>query len=207
MEKLYKCEIDLVGGYVDRRSAFFWGVIVLLFSSAAFYSFSVRQEMGKLHTTDAKIESGAIVTLVRVVDGDAVSVAQEGQGPTNVRLLGIKSFDGKIEKDITTPYAQAAMDALNRLLANRPVRVMLHTTPKDRNGRFIATLYVDDQDIALRLVKEGLVLVYTVYPFPAMSLYLEQQELARARRKGLWANTDVSGRALALMGAWRELKE
>lgn len=192
---------------MDRSSAFFWGAIVLLFACATFYSVSTRQEMKKLHRTDAKIESGGIVTLVKVIDGDAVAVAQEGQGPANVRLLGIKSFDAKIEKDITTPYAQAAMDALNRLLANRPIRVMLHTTPKDRTGRFIAALYVDDQDIALRLVKEGLVLVYTVYPFPAMSLYLEQQELARAGRRGLWANADVSERAGALMNEWRRQTE
>jgi endonuclease YncB( thermonuclease family) len=63
---------------------------------------------------------------------------------------------------------------------------------------------VEDQDVGLRLVKEGLVLVYTVYPFPAMSLYLEQQELARAQRKGLWANNDVSARALALARAWQQ---
>lgn len=192
---------------MDRSSALFWGAIVTLFSCTVFYSVAVHKEMKKTRGADAKIESGNIVNLVKVIDGDAVVVAQEGQKPTNVRLLGIKSFDAKIEKDITTPYAQAAIDALNRLLAGRPVRVMLHSTPKDRNGRFIASLYVDDQDIALRLVKEGLVLVYTVYPFPAMSLYLEQQELARAGRRGLWANADVSNRALALMGEWRRQTE
>lgn len=192
---------------MDRSSAFFWGAIVLLLCCSAFYSVAVHQEMKKIRATDAKIESGSVVSLVKVVDGDAVVVSQEGQKPGNVRLLGIKSFDAKIEKDITTPYAQAAMAALNRLLANKPVRVMLHTTPKDRSGRFIAALYVDDQDIALRLVKEGLVLVYTVYPFPAMSLYLEQQELAKAARRGLWANADASDRALALMREWRRQTE
>jgi micrococcal nuclease len=192
---------------MDRSSTLFWGAIALLFSCSAFYSFSVGQEMKKLHTKEAKIENGSIVALVKVVDGDAVVVTLEGQGSVIVRLLGIKSFDAKIEKDVTTPYAQAAMDALNRLLADKPVRVMLNAPPKDRSGRFIATLFVDDQDIALRLVKEGLVLVYPVYPFPAMSLYLEQQELAKAARRGLWSNSDVSGRAFALMDEWRRQRE
>lgn len=183
------------------------GAIVVLFSCSAFYSVAVHQEMKKIRGKDAKIESGGIASLVKVLDGDAVVVAQEGQKPANVRLLGIKSFDAKIEKDITTPYAQAAMDALNRLLANRPVRIMLHTIPKDRSGRFIASLYVDDQDVAMCLVKEGLVLVHTVYPFPAMALYLEQQELARAGRRGLWANTKVSDRARGLMREWRRQTE
>lgn len=180
---------------------------MLLFSCTAFYVVSVHQKMSEVRGKDAKIDNGSVVSLIKVVDGDAVVVSQEGQKPVNVRLLGVKSFDAKIEKDITTPYAQAAMGALARLMGNRPIRVMLHTTPKDRSGRFIATLYVDDQDIALRLVKEGLVLVYTVYPFPAMSLYLEQQELARAARRGLWANGEVSGRALTLIRGWRRQTE
>lgn len=188
---------------MDRSSMFFWGAIVLLFSCAIFYSVGVHRELKTTRGGDAKIESGSIVSLVKVVDGDAVVVRQEGQKPANVRLLGVKSFDAKIEKDITSPYAQAAIDALQRLMANRPVRVMLHSTPKDRSGRFIASLYVDEQDIALRLIKEGLVLVYTVYPFPTLSLYLEQQELAIAGRRGLWANVDVSNRALALIREWR----
>jgi endonuclease YncB( thermonuclease family) len=80
---------------------------------------------------------------------------------------------------------------------------MLNSTPKDRHGRYLATLYVENQDIGLRLIREGLVLAYTVYPFPAMSLYLQEQDLAQAGRKGLWANTDVTARALALIKEWQ----
>jgi endonuclease YncB( thermonuclease family) len=88
-------------------------------------------------------------------------------------------------------------------MTDRPVRVLLHSTPKDRYGRTIETLYVDDQDIGLRLIKEGLAMVYTVYPFPGMSLYLQEQELARAGRRGLWANSEATSRALALIREWQ----
>jgi endonuclease YncB( thermonuclease family) len=120
-----------------------------------------------------------------------------------IRILGIKSLEASIEKDVVAPYGQAAIDTLQRLMANQPVRVLLHSTPKDRYGRYIAMLYVDDQDIGLRLIKEGLALVYTVYPFPAMSFYLQEQELAKAGRRGLWANTEVTSRALALIREWQ----
>jgi micrococcal nuclease len=134
-------------------------------------------------------------------------IVQEGEKPANVRILGIKSFDTKVEKDIITPYGQAAIDSLERLVVDRPIRVMLNSTPKDRYGRYIATLYVDNQDLGLKLIKEGLALAYTVYPFPAMSLYLQEQELARAGRKGLWANKDVAARALALINEWQRKTE
>ncbi len=81
---------------------------------------------------------------------------------------------------------------------------MLHNPPKDARGRFLATLYVNDNDMALHLIREGLVLVYSVYPFPAMPIYLQEQELARAKRKGIWANSEVKTRAIALIKSWQE---
>jgi micrococcal nuclease len=188
---------------LNRSSSFFWMSIVVLLVLATFFSVSVRREKGRLRESYGAIDNGAVVKLTKVIDGDAVILADSSGRPVPVRILGIKAFDSKIEKDVVTPYSRAAVQAVGRLLGNRPVRVMLNGTPKDRYGRYLATLYVDDQDIGLRLVKEGLVLVYTVYPFPAMSLYIEQQDLARAQRKGLWANSEASDRALALARAWQ----
>ncbi len=188
---------------MDRSSVLFWGAILIILGLSIFYGVSAQKEMGKIRGLEGKVESGAIVRLIRVIDGDTIVIEQEGQTPANARILGIKSFDAKIEKDVVTPYSQAAMDTLERLMANKPIRIMLNSTAKDRYGRYIASFYVDDQDIGLRLVKEGLVLVYTVYPFPAMSLYLEEQEAARKARRGLWANIDAAARAHALIREWQ----
>jgi diguanylate cyclase (GGDEF)-like protein/PAS domain S-box-containing protein len=85
-------------------------------------------------------------------------------------------------------------------MADRPIRVLLNTTPKDKHGRYLATLFADE-DIAIRLVRQGLVLVYTVYPFPAMQSYLQEQEQARAGRRGLWSNNTVAERTQCLTEA------
>ncbi|OPX98045.1 MAG: Thermonuclease precursor [Syntrophorhabdus sp. PtaB.Bin006] len=192
---------------MDRSSGLFWGTIVVLLGLAAFYAVGVHKELLKGRRAEGKIENGNIVKLVRVVDGDTLVVVQEGEKPASVRILGIRAFDVKVEKDIVTSYGQTAIDTLERLMADRPIRIMLHSTPKDRYGRYIASLYVDNQDLGLKLIREGLVLAYIVYPFPAMSLYLQEQELARAGRKGLWANKDVTARALALMSEWQRRTE
>jgi micrococcal nuclease len=192
---------------MDRSSGLFWGTIVALLAAALCYAAGAHREVLKGRKAEGKIENGSIVKLVRVVDGDSLIVVQEGEKPANVRILGIKSFDAKVEKDVITPYGQAAIDTLEKLMVDRPVRVMLDNTPKDRYSRYIATLYVDNQDLGLKLIKEGLALAYTVYPFPAMSLYLQEQELARAGRKGLWANKDVEARALALINEWQRRTE
>jgi endonuclease YncB( thermonuclease family) len=187
----------------DIQATLFWGCIAFLFSASVFYGVNVYRMRLGIIGNGGKINSGDIVLLEQVIDGDTVSVSLEGQPSAVVRILGIKSFEAGIEKDVVAAYGQAAIDSLKRLMVNHPVRVLLHSTPKDRYGRYIAMLYIDDQDIGLRLIKEGLALVYTVYPFPAMSFYLQEQELARAGRRGLWANAEVTSRALALIREWQ----
>ncbi|MHC1725668.1 MAG: thermonuclease family protein [Syntrophobacteraceae bacterium] len=187
----------------DLQSVLFWGCIAVLLGASLFYGLNAESMRRSMFRNEGKVDSGNIVTLSNVIDGDTVRVVQEGQQPVSIRILGIKAFEASIAKDVVAPYGQAAVDTLQRMMGNKPVRVLLHSTPKDRYGRYIATLYVDDQDIGLRLVKEGLAMVYTVYPFPAMSLYLQEQELARAGRRGLWANAEVASRALGLIREWQ----
>lgn len=188
---------------MDRRTFTFWAIISLLVGASAFFGISAEQQRRSVQAAGGKIESGDLVRLVRVIDGDSILAGREGQTPVTIRLVGIKSFDAKVEKDVVTPFAQAAIENIQRNLADRPVRVMLHATPKDRHGRYLATLFVDDEDVALRLVRQGLALVYTVYPFPAMQNYLQEQEQARAGRRGLWSNATATERALALIREWR----
>ncbi len=188
---------------MDRRTLAFWGIIAVLVAASVFYGTSAEKQRRSVQSAGGKIESGDLVKLVKVIDGDSLLAVREGQAPVSIRLVGIKSFDAKVEKDIVTPFAQAAMETIQRSMADRPARVLLNATPKDKHGRYLATLYVDDEDLGMRLVRQGLALVYTVYPFPAMQSYLQEQEQARAGRRGLWSNAAVAERALALIREWR----
>ncbi len=188
---------------MDRRTLAFWSIIAILCAASLFYGINAEKQRRTLQSAAGKVESGDLVKLVKVIDGDSILAVREGDSPVTIRLVGIKSFDAKVEKDLVTPFAQAAIESLKRSMADRPVRIMLHSTPKDKHGRYLATLYTDDQDIALHLVRQGLVLVYTVYPFPAMQSYLQEQEKARAGRRGIWSNDSLVERAVALIHEWR----
>jgi micrococcal nuclease len=188
---------------MDRSSVIFWSLIVVLLSASLFFGLNAEQRRKSVQVGSGKIDSGDLVRLVKAVDGDTVQVVREGQEPVTVRLIGIKSFDAKVERDAVTPFGRAAVEALARIMADRPVRVMLNATPKDKKGRYLATLFADDRDIALHLVRKGLVMVYTVYPFPSMQLYLQEQEQARAGHRGLWASTAATERAVAMSNEWR----
>ena len=188
---------------MHRNAIFFWAVIGLLLSASLFYGVNAAKQRRLIHHSSGKLESGDIVRLERIIDGDTIVVSKEGDAPATVRILGIKAFESKVKNDPAAPFGQAAISILNREMGVRPVRVMLNSTPKDSRGRFLATLYVNDRDIGLELVREGAVLVYSVYPFPAMSIYLHEQELARASKKGLWGEPEVKRRAIALIEGWQ----
>ncbi|TAN44394.1 MAG: thermonuclease family protein [Nitrospirae bacterium] len=188
---------------MDRSTVAYWIVIAALFGASAFFGLNVEHQRRNIQQASGKFENGDIVRLVKVVDGDTVVVSKDGKENVTVRILGIKSFESKVEHDIVSPYGKAAEDALKRIAEDKPMRVLLNSPPKDKYGRTLATLFAGDQDLGLQLVNQGMVLVYTVYPFPAMQLYLREQEEARSGHRGLWANSEVSGRAEALIKEWQ----
>lgn len=189
---------------MDRLTVTFWLVISVLAGSSVFYGVGAETQRRSAQQAEGKLDNGDVVSLVKAIDGDTILVKKQGQENTTVRILGIKAFEAKIERDATAVFGQAAIDEMGKILADKTIRVLLHSPPKDRFGRSIATLFVDDRDLGLALIGEGLVLVYSVYPFPSLPIYLREQEAARAARKGLWANTEVAARADALIRDWRK---
>jgi endonuclease YncB( thermonuclease family) len=189
---------------MHRNAAVFWIVIGLLVSASLFYGVNAGEQRRMLHHSGGTLENGDIVRLVKIVDGDTIVVSKEGQEPATVRILGIKAFEAKVDRDPAATFGKASEAGLVREMSGRPVRIMLNNPPKDSQGRYLATLYVNDRDLGLEMVRKGLVLVYSVYPFPAMPIYLHEQELARAERQGVWGDDEVKRRAIALISEWQE---
>ena len=185
----------------------FWVLVFGLLGASVFFGRGVAMRAAEIKSApEASLVSGEIVSLAAVVDGDSVVVRRADGETAQVRILGIKAFPAE-GKDAPERFGKAAAAALGRALEGKPARVLLHTTPKDRHGRFLASLYVDDRDVGLGLVEKGLALVYTVHPFPAMSLYLREQDAARAERRGLWGEATAAERADSLARAWRRQAE
>ncbi len=187
---------------MDRITMAFWALVLSLLAAATFFGVGTWRQQTTQQQRDAKLDSGDVVQLSKVIDGDTLVVQKEGQGAATVRLLGVKSFESKHGKDSAALYGRAAEEALQRLVADKPVRVLVNNPPRDRHGRTLATLYVGDQDVGLALVAQGHALVYSVYPFASMPLYLQQQQQARAANLGLWADSEVSARAEGMIRDW-----
>jgi endonuclease YncB( thermonuclease family) len=194
---------------MDRVTLLFWTLISVLLGMSTFYGISAEQQRLRLSSSHSvTLHNGDLVSLVKVLDGDSLQVARPGEEPVQIRLIGIKAFDAKVEKDAATPFAQAALAEMERIGSAQPLRVqLLPERSQDRHGRWLATLYAGPEDLALHLIQRGLVLVYPVYPFAALPLYFQAQAQARAQRLGFWTSPVVQQRAETLLKHWQTQAE
>lgn len=181
----------------------FWGLVAMLLVSAALFAKAAVARKAALTKAVVAVETGSIVRLDKPIDGDTLLI-RIGDDTASLRLVGIKAFNPDLTKDPFAGWGKEAVSTIRRLADDKPLRVLANVPPKDKAGRLLATLYVDDEDLALELVRQGVVMVYTAFPFPQMQSYLRLQATARAERKGLWGDPAAVVRADALARQWRE---
>ena len=134
------------------------------------------------------LAAGGQVNVSEIVDGDTV-VLEDGR---QVRLVGIQAPKLPLgRKNFTKwPLADMARDLLEELVAGREVTLRYGGQRVDRHGRALAHLVRDDGLwIQGELLSRGLARVYSFADNRALvAEMLEQEVLARAARKGIWAN-------------------
>jgi len=129
--------------------------------------------------TPAQAET-LIGRVVGVSDGDTLTVLIENGGaktPMKVRLAEIDAPESK------QPWGSRAKQALSALVYNKTVRVDAQTT--DRYGRKVAEIYVGDEWVNARMVRDGHAWVYRQYSRNRELLRLEDE--ARTSKRGLWS--------------------
>lgn len=120
-------------------------------------------------------------------DGDTITLWTEERGIINVRLSGADT------PETGQAHWRVARDALQQLIANKPVTVKCYK--QDWRKREICHTSVDGTDPALALVKLGLAwyaFMFSDELTPAMrTAYEEAEAHARQQRIGLWQEPDA----------------
>jgi len=119
--------------------------------------------------------------VVRVADGDTVSVLDENNKQHKVRLFGIDTP----ERD--QPHGRLAGAALADLVDGKRVGVVVVET--DSYGRDVGTLYRGSTNINRAMVAAGHAWWYAYYA-PDEHLLRVAQDEAQAQGRGLWAGSD-----------------
>ena len=146
--------------------------------TTAYFARSLLLLLFLLHPVTAPAQVGDTFTafVSRVADGDTITVVRDGN-TTRIRLDGIDT------PEMDQPFGvRARTFTLSRVL-NRQVIVTVHDV--DRYGRLVSRVQIEDDDLSLALVFEGLAWHYTRYSEDPVLARAEAE--ARAKEVGLWS--------------------
>ncbi len=129
--------------------------------------------------------------VTRVVDGDTYMVKIDGK-EEKVRIIGVDTPESvHPQKDKNTKEGKIASDYVKNLLEGKYVTLEYDTQERDRYGRVLAYVYLDDMMVNKHLLEEGYARLAT---FPPNVKYVDEftkiEKKAQANNKGFWSNND-----------------
>ena len=147
------------------------------------------------------LEDGGHAVVSEVVDGDTVRLESAIAGATQVRLVGIQAPKLPLGRRgfVAWPLAEESKRALEAMVLGRTVRFGHGGRRRDRHGRLLAHLHVEDGAglwVQGELLRQGMARVYT---FPdnrrLAAEMLALEGAARAAQLGIWAHPFYAIRA------------
>lgn len=129
------------------------------------------------------VEGIAEVLVTRVIDGDTIEI--EGGG--RVRYLGIDTPETVDPHRPVGCFGKEASKKNKELVERKYVRLEKDITDKDKYGRLLRYVFVDDKFVNLELVQGGYALLLTIPPdVKYTDQLLTAQQEAREAKRGLW---------------------
>jgi micrococcal nuclease len=129
------------------------------------------------------------ISALEVIDGDTIRAKVNGK-VEKIRFLLIDTPEMKDEKmGGPQPFAFEAKEFTKRMLQNGKVEIELDVNERDKYGRILAYVYVNDQSVQEELLRQGLARV--AYIFPPNTKYVDRyqqiQKEAQAKAVGIWS--------------------
>jgi len=117
--------------------------------------------------------------VIKVIDGDTISVTDEQNKKVIIRLYGIDAPESK------QAFGQISKKALSTAISAKFISVIDHGT--DIYGRMLGTVWLDGYDINASMVDSGYAWVYRYEGNAIVPGYLKFENTAQKNMKGLWA--------------------
>jgi micrococcal nuclease len=149
------------------------------------YIFSIAA-LFLLLAADAYASRTEVGMVRNVYDGDTILMATSRQSRLKVRLYGIDAPEtGRPEQE----YARVARRTLMYKIMGREVTAEI--IESDKHQRAVAIIRFQGRDINREMVSEGMAWAYRQYlKGPYASQYIDAEERARSRHKGLWRKSN-----------------
>lgn len=135
------------------------------------------------HSSPLATFSGRVV---RIEDGDTISVLDDANRNYKIRLQGIDAPEG----------GQAFGDRSRQSLADEVFgkQVSVEWSKRDQYGRLVGKVLVDGRDVCLEQIRAGLAWHYKYYQNEQSAedrkMYADAEEESRMAKRGLWVDAD-----------------
>ena len=126
--------------------------------------------------------------VLRIVDGDTFVCRFPDGKEEKIRLIGVNTPETSHQKKGVEYYGKKAKEFTKNTLSGKRVKLELDMQPRDRYGRLLAYVYLEDGTMLnALLVQEGYAQVMTVPPnVKYQDMFLKLQREARENNRGLW---------------------
>lgn len=127
--------------------------------------------------------------VTRVVDGDTFWIDNDTDEGQKIRMIGIDAPESRnVFKKVKAHYGDQSKAYLEKLLTGKKVRLEYDIIRKDKYGRTLAYVYLEDGRLLnALLIQKGYAQVLTVPPNVKHAEHLNRlQQQARNKRRGLW---------------------
>lgn len=122
--------------------------------------------------------------VVRIADGDTITVLDSSNTQHRIRLGGIDAPESKQD------FGTQSKKSLSSMVFGKDVTVVYEKT--DQYGRLVGKVLLDGKDVNLEQVRAGMAWHYKEYEREQSSedreLYGRAEDEARSARRGLWAD-------------------
>jgi micrococcal nuclease len=144
-------------------------------------------------TTEHERSAGTSASVVSVIDGDTIEVELENGVTERVRYIGIDTPETVHPSKPVQCFGKEASARNKELVLGKAITLVRDVTDRDRYGRLLRYVYVDNVMINETLVREGYANVYTYPPDVRYdALFRTAERFAREEKKGLWSGACTS---------------
>lgn len=138
-------------------------------------------------TTTTFVGEKQTVLVTRVVDGDTIEI----EGKIKVRYIGINTpeiyHDTTGKKTGEQCFAEKSYLENKRLVEGKTATLIKDVSDKDKYGRLLRYVYIDDLFINDYLITNGFAKIMTIKPDVKYSLDFKQKEKeAKVNNLGIW---------------------
>ncbi|MFN7160983.1 MAG: thermonuclease family protein [Candidatus Gracilibacteria bacterium] len=177
----------------------FWISLFLFFVFALFALLERGAVMIGNNTMEASLlstltESGSVVS--RVVDGDTIEVVTNNV-KEKIRLIGINAPESVDPRKGVECFGKEASAMMKSMIEGKRVELREDMTQenKDRYGRLLRYVYLNDTLVNLEMIQKGYAYEYTYnIPYVHQAEFRDAQKIAIQKAEGLWASATCAGK-------------